>query len=62
MNDVVTSGAKPLFFLNYFASSRLDIDQAEEVCSASSLSIADRLRWIDSRERKQWKRCVWQAC
>lgn len=31
VNDIVTSGAKPLFFLDYFASSRLDVDQAEQV-------------------------------
>ncbi|CAM6122067.1 unnamed protein product [Calypogeia fissa] len=31
VNDIVTSGAKPLFFLDYFATSRLDVDQAEQV-------------------------------
>ena len=31
VNDIITSGAKPLFFLDYFASSRLDVDQAEQV-------------------------------
>ncbi|KAL6856844.1 hypothetical protein ACP4OV_018226 [Aristida adscensionis] len=31
VNDVVTSGAKPLFFLDYFATSKLDVDLAEKV-------------------------------
>lgn len=31
VNDIITSGAKPLFFLDYFATSRLDVDLAEEV-------------------------------
>ena len=31
VNDVVTSGAEPLFFLDYFATSRLDVDQAARV-------------------------------
>lgn len=31
VNDVLTQGAKPLFFLDYFASSKLDIAVAEEV-------------------------------
>jgi len=31
VNDVVTVGARPLFFLDYFATGRLDIDRAEAV-------------------------------
>lgn len=31
VNDIVTSGARPLFFLDYFATSRLDVDLAEKV-------------------------------
>eukprot|EP00271_Cylindrocystis_brebissonii_P003504 TRINITY_DN1454_c0_g3_i1.p1 TRINITY_DN1454_c0_g3~~TRINITY_DN1454_c0_g3_i1.p1 ORF type:complete len:410 (+),score=84.55 TRINITY_DN1454_c0_g3_i1:225-1454(+) len=31
VNDIITSGAKPMFFLDYFASSRLDVDKAEQV-------------------------------
>ncbi|XP_057964136.1 phosphoribosylformylglycinamidine cyclo-ligase, chloroplastic [Malania oleifera] len=31
VNDIVTSGAKPLFFLDYFATSQLDVDLAEKV-------------------------------
>ena len=30
-NDVIVSGAKPLFFLDYFASSALDLDVATDV-------------------------------
>lgn len=42
VNDIVTSGAKPLFFLDYFATSRLDVDLAEKVeiklCIACSVT------------------------
>lgn len=31
VNDVVCSGAQPLFFLDYFATGKLDVDQAEQV-------------------------------
>jgi phosphoribosylformylglycinamidine cyclo-ligase len=31
VNDVVTTGARPLFFLDYFASGKLDVDVAEAV-------------------------------
>jgi phosphoribosylformylglycinamidine cyclo-ligase len=31
VNDIITSGAKPMFFLDYFATSHLDVDQAEQV-------------------------------
>ncbi len=31
VNDIVTCGARPLFFLDYFATSTLDVDVAEKV-------------------------------
>lgn len=41
VNDIVTSGAKPLFFLDYFATSHLDVDLAEKV-----LPIVHKLPWV----------------
>src|SRR5277367_3799549 len=33
VNDVITCGARPLFFLDYFATSKLDVPVAESVVS-----------------------------
>jgi phosphoribosylformylglycinamidine cyclo-ligase len=38
VNDVVTTGARPLFFLDYFATSNLDVDVAESVVSGIALA------------------------
>lgn len=46
VNDCVVGGAEPLWFLDYFATSHLDVDQAEQViqgiaagCLASGVSL-----------------------
>ena len=40
-NDLIVQGAEPLFFLDYFASGKLDAEVAENVVA----SIADGCRW-----------------
>ena len=34
VNDIITSGAAPMFFLDYFATGKLDVDVAESVRAA----------------------------
>lgn len=46
VNDVVVCGAKPLFFLDYYATGKLDVDVAEDVVkgiNAACLEIGAQL-------------------
>ena len=36
INDVVTTGAEPLFFLDYVASSRIDLEQVEQLVAGAA--------------------------
>lgn len=41
VNDVLTQGAEPLFFLDYFASARLDLETAETVIRGIAAGCAE---------------------
>ncbi|RKZ24414.1 phosphoribosylformylglycinamidine cyclo-ligase, partial [bacterium] len=36
VNDILTCGARPLFFLDYFATGKLDVSVLEEIISGMS--------------------------
>jgi phosphoribosylformylglycinamidine cyclo-ligase len=41
VNDLIVCGAKPLFFLDYFASSKLEVDEASKVIKSIASACKD---------------------
>jgi phosphoribosylformylglycinamidine cyclo-ligase len=41
VNDLIVCGAKPLFFLDYFASSKLEVDEASKVIKSIAIACKD---------------------
>lgn len=59
VNDIVTSGAQPLFFLDYYATGSLDVDAAEQVRCGTSVTCrvwpwADRDRMVGVHAHHSW--------
>ena len=42
VNDFVVQGAEPLFFLDYFATGKLDVDVAKAVIAGIAKAAASR--------------------
>ena len=56
VNDIVTSGAAPMFFLDYYATGALDVDAAEQVGGVAetvpcTAAVPLGIRWMDCRCR-----------
>ncbi len=55
VNDIITSGAKPMFFLDYFATGALDVDTAEDV---SFFLLGRNLCRLQQMVLSNWKRAT----
>lgn len=53
VNDLVVQGAEPLFFLDYYATGKLDVDTAASVINGIAKAACNpAARWSAARRRK----------
>jgi phosphoribosylformylglycinamidine cyclo-ligase len=56
VNDLIVCGAKPLFFLDYFATSKLDVDEAAVIIKSIAKACKDSgcapLGWRNCRNAR----------
>ncbi len=61
VNDVVTTGARPLFFLDYFACGKLDVDVAAAVVSGIAAGCRQAARRSSAARRPSYRACTPRA-